>query len=187
MTYFVDSEDAATELAAAFSYFLSAPAGAQAAALASEGFDLGKGLPNEATLLLVTSEPTTRTVVVLGTSPSAVNVGEDVAAHVRLDADCDTLHDVLLENYDAGQIARAVEERRLILSGPPWSKDALIVLAGAFGSTYRASLEGRGRADLLNTPAPVPAGTWVVDVPSADEFVGVVLAGRRKFAQTTSR
>jgi hypothetical protein len=187
MSYFVSAEELCAELVAAFEQFLGTEKGRQAAALAASGFDHGSGLPDEPTVLVVTSEPASVTTLVLGDSARAEAGGQNTLAHVRLTADADALHDLLLENYDAGQIARAVEEKRLGVSGPPWSLDALIVLAGAFAGHYRSSLERRGRTDLLHTPAPAPAGVWEVPVPRPSDFVGTVVAGRRQFNQSTSR
>ncbi len=187
MAYFTTAADLADELAASFELFLATAEGRHAAKQAASGFDVGDGLPEEPAVLVVTANPATATTLVLGDNARVERSGEQVRAQVRLTADADVLHDVLLENYDAGQIARAVEEKRLSVSGSPWSLDSLIVLAGAFAGSYRRSLEQRGRNDLLQTPAPAPAGVWEVDVPDPADFVGAVVPGRRQFNTSTKR
>jgi len=187
MSYFRNADEAAAELGAAFEFFLSHEDGRRAAAVAAAGFDQGDGLPDEPTVVVVTSEPSTALTLVLGESARVETGGDEISSQVKFTADASALHDLLLENYDAGQIARAVEEKRIQVSGPPWSLDALITLAGAFAGSYRSSLERRGRTDLLNTPAPAPAGIWEVPVPRPEDFMGVVVPARRQFTQTTKR
>lgn len=187
MSYFSNAEEASAEFAASFEFFLSHEDGRRAAAAAASGFDRGDGLPEEPTVVLVTSNPSTALTLVLGENARVEVGGEDISSQVKFTADASALHDLLLENYDAGQIARAVEEKRIQVSGPPWSLDALITLAGAFAGSYRSSLESRGRSDLLNTPQPAPAGFWEVPVPRPEDFMGVVVPERRKFTQTTKR
>lgn len=187
MSYFSTADDLSKELVASFELFLATDEGRRAAELADSGFDLGDGLPEEPTVVVVTSRPTTTTTLVLGKEARVEAGREQDRAQVRMDADADALHDLLMENYDAGQIARAVEENRLSVSGPPWSLDALIVLAGAFAGCYRRSLEQRGRTDLLETPVPAPAGVWEVPVPRPEDFIGAVVPARRQFNQATSK
>jgi hypothetical protein len=187
MPYFSTAADLATELAASFELFLATAEGRRAAEQAASGFDVGDGLPDEPTILITTSGPATSTTLILGENARVQSGGGQVLAQVRLTADADALHDVLLENYDAGQIARAVEEKRLSVSGAPWSRDSLIVLAGAFAGAYRRSLEQRERDDLLNTPAPTPAGVWEVPVPRPEDFMGAVVPARMRFNKTTRR
>lgn len=187
MSYFQDAEDLSAEVAAAFELFLSTETGRQAALKAAGGFDRGDGFPDEPVAVVITSDPETATTLVLGEKARVEPGGADLPAQVQFSADANALHDLLAENYDAGQIARAVEEKRLKVSGPPWTLDALIVLAGAFGGCYRRSLEQRGRTDLLETPAPAPAGVWEVPVPRPEDFMGTVIPARRKFNQSMSK
>lgn len=186
MTYFSTAAVLAAELAASVDLFLAAEEGRRAAEQAASGFDVGGGLPDEPMVLVVTSNPSTAITLVLGENARVEVGGEQVRAQVRLTADADALHDLLLEKYDAGQIARAVEERRLTVSGSPWSLDSLIVFAGAFAGAYRRSLEQRGRSDLLQTPEPAPAGVWEVAVPDPADFVGAVVPARRHFNKIMS-
>jgi hypothetical protein len=187
VSYFRSAEDVFAELAAAFEFFLSREDGRQAAADAASGFDQGDGLPDEPTVVLITSNPSTALTLILGENARVEAGGAEISAQVQFRADASSLHDLLLETYDAGQIARAVEEKRIQVSAPPWSLDALITLAGTFAGSYRNSLEQRGRTDLLNTPAPAPAGIWEVAVPRPEDFMGAVVPARRKFTQTTKR
>jgi hypothetical protein len=187
VSYFKDAQDLSAEVAAAFELFLSTQEGKEAAHVAAAGFDLGDGLPEEPVAVVITSDPETATMLVLGDKARVEQGGRDVPAQVQFSSDANTLHDFLAENYDAGQLARAVEEKRLSVSGPPWSLDALIVLAGAFGGVYRRSLEQRGRTDLLETLAPAPSGVWEVPVPRPEDFVGAVIPARRKFNQITKK
>jgi len=187
MSYFRDADDLAAEIRAAFDVFLETESGRAAAAAAADGFDQGDGLPDEPAVVVMTSDPPTATTLFLGDDARVEAGGEDLPAQVQLTADANALHDLLLERYDAGQIARAVEEKRLVVSGPPWSLDALIVLAGAFAGSYRSSLERRGRDDLLDAPLPAPAGVWEVPIPRPEDFMGAVVPARRDFNQKTSR
>lgn len=187
MSYFKDAEDLTEELAAAFELFLATDDGRNAAERAASGFDQGDGLPTEPQVLVVTTDPTSATTLVFGEKARFDRVGGDTPAQVQFSADANALHDLLLENYDAGQIARAVEEKRLGVSGPPWSLDALIVVAGVFAGFYRRSLEQRSRTDLLDTPKPPPAGIWEVPVPRPEDFMGAVVPERRKFTNTYSK
>ncbi|MDV6286981.1 hypothetical protein [Rhodococcus jostii] len=187
MGYFSNADELSTELIASLELFLASEDGHRAAELAVTGFDLGDGLPDEPLVAITTSNPSTTTTLILGSNARVEANNEEERAQVRLNADADSLHDLLLENYDAGQIARAVEEHRLSVSGSPWSLDALIVLAGAYAGFYRRSLEERGRQALLETPAPAPSGIWEVPVPRPEDFMGVVVPARRQFAQRMSR
>jgi hypothetical protein len=187
VSYFRNAEDVLAELAAAFDFFLSHEEGRQAAAAAAPGFDLGDGLPDEPTVAVVTSNPSTALTLILGENARVERGGEEISAQVQFTADASSLHDLLLENYDAAQIARAVEAKRIQVSAPPWSLDALITLAGAFAGSYRNSLEQRGRIDFLNTPTPPPAGIWEVPIPRPEDFMGAVVPARRQFNQTTKR
>lgn len=187
MSYFSDAEQLTEELKAAFELFLSTDKGREAAVAAKSGFDQGDGLPDEPMVVVLTTDPESAITLVLGDEARVVLGGHDRPVQVRLNADASALHDLLLENYDAGQIARAVEEKRLGVSGPPWSLDALIVLVGAFAGIYRRSLEARGRTDLLNTPAPAPSGVWEVPIPRPEDFMGATVPARRDFIRKTSQ
>lgn len=187
MSYFADGDDLAAELAASLKLFLATPEGQQAAKQASGGFEIVEDGPKEPTVLIDTINPASSTALILGEHARVEAGAAQAGAHVRLTADGDALHDMLAENYDAGQIARAIEEKRVRVTGPPWSLDALIVLVGLYGGFYRRSLEERQRTDLLNTPTPPPAGHWEVEVPRPEDYVGVVLPARAEFTKTMSR
>jgi hypothetical protein len=167
--------------------FLDSPPGRQAARDAAAGFDMGDGLPEEPLVVLITTNPATSTTLVLGENARVERGDAQQNAQVKFTAESNALHDLLAENYDAGQIARAIEENRLSIAGSPWSLDALIILAGHFGGVYRASLESRQREDLLNTPVPPPAGDWEVPIPRPEDFVGITIPARRAFARANSR
>ncbi|MGJ3558584.1 hypothetical protein ACR6C2_04915 [Streptomyces sp. INA 01156] len=66
MSYFSTADDLSKELVASFELFLATDEGRRAAELADSGFDLGDGLPEEPTVVVVTSRPTTTTTLVLG-------------------------------------------------------------------------------------------------------------------------
>jgi hypothetical protein len=187
MSYFASAEDLTAELTAALESFLDSDRGRNAARAAAAGFDLGDGLPEEPALVLITRNPDAAVTLILGDNAHVRRGGQDIPAQAQLRADADALHDTLAENYDAGQIARAVEEGRLNVSGPPWCLDALIVLAGAFAGFYRESLQRRDRQDLLSTSSPAPAGVWDVAVPRPEDFMGAVVPARREFNQRYSR
>jgi hypothetical protein len=187
VSYFAQAEDLEAELRAALELFLATDEGHQAARAAVAGFDRGPGLPDEPTVAITTRDPAVSMKLLLGDRARVEAGAPDEPAHVQFTTDADALHDLLAENYDAGQIARAVEEKRLAVAGPPWSLDALIVLAGAFAGCYRRSLEQRGRVDLLEAALPAAAGVWQVPVPRPEDFVRVVVAQRRQFNQSMSR
>lgn len=187
MTYFSSSDDVSAELVALFDELLSTKEGRDAARTAGAAFEIDPE-SQEPTVAIVTTEPASTTLLILGGSARVqASASGEHAAQIVLTADADALHDLLIENYDAGQIARAIEERRITFSGAPWALDALILLAGQLPDRYRASLTRRGRDDLLNPPPAAPAGFWEVSVPRPEDYLGTVVAGRRTFIQTTSK
>lgn len=187
MGYFNSAEELSAELVASLELFLDTDGGRLAAESAVNGFDLGEGFPGEPLVNIVTSDPKTITTLVLGTKARVEIHEQEPVAQVQLTADADSLHDLLLENYDAGQIARAVEEHRVSVSGSPWSLDALIVLAGMYAGFYRESLEQRGSHQLLQTLPPAPSGVWEVAVPRPEDFMAAVVPERRQFTQKMSK
>jgi hypothetical protein len=78
---------------------------------------------------------------------------------LELDVDADLLHHTLLGNLDPVQICRGVEEHRVHGEGDAETLATLIVAAGQFAPHYRASLEERGRRELLDAAAP-ETGVW---------------------------
>jgi|SRR5215207_10104327 len=179
MGYFRDSEELTEEIRAALELFLSSPEGTAAASSAAERF------ADEAVVELTTFAPETKVTVDL--RRRRVETREPAeGAEVRLRAEADALHDLMVDHMDAGQIARALEERRIQVVGSPRQLDALIVIAGAIGDCWRRSLEQRGRQDLLSTPEPPPAGDWSTERMDPELFVSEELAARRARNQRES-
>jgi hypothetical protein len=63
------------------------------------------------------------------------------------------------------EISRLAEEGRVELSGPPLVLGALLPLTAAIQPHYAASLEERGRGDLLAVPAPPTGEVWQSEAP----------------------
>jgi ubiquinone biosynthesis protein UbiJ len=85
------------------------------------------------------------------------------AAEVSIDADA--LHHLLLDHLGPVEISRLAEEGRVELSGPPLVLGALLPLTAAIQPHYAASLEERGRGDLLAVPAAPTGEVWQSEAP----------------------
>jgi hypothetical protein len=79
--------------------------------------------------------------------------------------EADALHHLLLDHLGPVEISRLAEENRVELEGPPMVLGALLPLTAAIQPHYRASLEERGRGDLLGIPAPPTAEIWESQAP----------------------
>ena len=151
MSYFASGEEVQHELVAFLTAFLTSEEGEQAMAAA-------RGLGDSAVLVLRTVEPETAVSVDLRSGQVALEAPED--ADVELELEADALHDILLDRLDPVQISRLYEEDRVTFRGPPPYLAALVAMAGRLQPHYPASLEDRGRGDLLGTPMPPSAVTW---------------------------
>lgn len=89
-----------------------------------------------------------------------VTVGSAKDATVRVGGSADELHNLLLDRLGPVEISRLIEERNLILEGPPPALAALLFAADPLHVHYSESLRERGRDDLLSTPLPILGEVW---------------------------
>lgn len=89
-----------------------------------------------------------------------VTAGAAKDATVRVGGTADELHNLLLDRLGPVEISRLIEERNLILEGPPPALAALLLVADSLHAHYAESLRERGRDDLLNTPLPILGEAW---------------------------
>jgi len=151
MSHFADARDLEGELIAFLAAYLASSDGARAR-------DVARGMGERAGLVLRTLDPQTVLSVDLLEGSVAPGAIEDPNLEVELEADA--LHDILLGRLDPVQISRLVETNRLVFSGAASDLAALVALAGPLAPHYPASLERRGRQDLLDTPRPESSAVW---------------------------
>jgi|1186.fasta_scaffold54101_2 hypothetical protein len=77
----------------------------------------------------------------------------------------DALHHLLLDHLGPVEISRLAEEGEVDLVGPPLVLGALLPLCAGVQPHYGASLEQRGRGDLLAVPPPPRGEVWESDSP----------------------
>jgi hypothetical protein len=98
--------------------------------------------------------------------------------------EADALHHLLLDHLGPVEISRLAEEGRIDLEGPPLALAALLAAAGGIQPHYRASLEERGRDDLLAVPPPPVGDIWESTSPPPLMF-GVTRPWQRDRAATS--
>jgi hypothetical protein len=151
MTYFASGEELQAELEAFLGAFLASEEGARAT-------EQARALGDRATLVLRTVEPDA--AVAVDFLARRVLPGAEEDGDVEIEVEADALHDVLLERLGPVQISQLYETERLTFRGSAQHLAGLIALAGPLAPSYRASLERRGRDDLLATPAPATKVEW---------------------------
>jgi hypothetical protein len=158
MSHFADTATLEHELVAFFTAFLGSEDGARAR-------EAARALGDQARLVLRTTDPDAVVSVDFFENSVSLDVAENANIEIVLEAD--VLHDILLGRMDPVQISRMYETDRLTFRGTATDLAALIVLAGPLQPHYPASLERRGRTDLLDTPLPERHTVWTTgpDVP----------------------
>ena len=151
MSYYATSEDLEQELEAFLTAFLGSGDGAQAA-------EAARALGDSATLTLHLLDPDA--VVSIDFLARTVTPGPVEGADVEIEMEADALHDLLLDRLDVVQISQLYETDRVQFAGGTTQLAALVVVAGPLQPHYAASLERRGRQDLLDTPAPPSPIVW---------------------------
>jgi hypothetical protein len=151
VSHFASGEDLQRELVAFLTAFIGSDDGARA-------IEAARALGDSATLVLHTVDPE----AVLSVDFYAGSVTLDAVADpdVEIQLEADALHDILLNRLDPVQLSRLYETDRLAFSGASRHLAALIMLAGPLQPHYPASLERRGRRDLLDTPMPPTKVAW---------------------------
>jgi hypothetical protein len=151
MSYFADRQDLEREVVAFATAFLSSDDGfrAREAARAS-------GEPPRVVVHIADPEA----VVSVDFFDGSVRPEALPEPSVEIELEADALHDILLGRLDPVQISRLCETGRLSFSGAPTDLAALVVVAGPLQLHYAASLERRGRQDLLATRMPERAVVW---------------------------
>jgi hypothetical protein len=151
MSPWSDADELQEDVTAFVAHFAATPEGAAAAAVAAA---LGEGLGIELTLY----DPDV--VLRLDVASGTITRGgwEDAAVRVALPAG--DMHDLLLDRLGPVEISRLVEEGRLHLKGSPQVLCAAVAAVARLQPHYEASLRGRGREQLLATPAPVTRAIW---------------------------
>jgi hypothetical protein len=148
---FADARDLEEELLAFLAAFLGSDDGRRAC-------DAARALGDRARLVLRTVEP--EAVISVDFFAAAAQPGSIEDPNVELEIEAAALHDLLLGRLDPVQISRLYETDRLVFAGGATDLAALVALAGALQPHYPASLERRGRTDLLETPEPERHAVW---------------------------
>jgi hypothetical protein len=151
VSHFTSGDDLQRELVAFLTAFLGSDDGARAV-------EAARALGESATLVVHTIEP--EAVVSVDFFAGSVTLDARDDADVEIELPADALHDILMNRLDPVQISRLYETDRLAFSGASKHLGALIMLAGPMQPHYPASLERRGRTDLLNTPLPPSKEAW---------------------------
>jgi hypothetical protein len=151
VSHYADGEDLEAELVAALTAFVDSGDGARAVQAARAAGD-------SARLELRLRDPDALVSVDFFAGTVSTEPVED--ADVEIEMDADALHDILLDRLDPVQISRLYETGQVRFSGSYQHLGALILLAGPLQPHYPASLERRGRQDLLDTPLPPTRVAW---------------------------
>jgi hypothetical protein len=154
MSHYAAGDELEAELVAFLETFLASPDGAR-------GAEAARALGESARLVLHLRDPEAVVSVDFLAGTVATEPIED--ADVEVDIAADALHDILLDRLDPVQISRLYETDEVRFSGSSRHLAGLIVLAGPLAPHYRASLERRGRQDLLDTPLPPTGIAWADD------------------------
>lgn len=161
MTPYASSEELETELLAFLRHFLESDDGATAAA----GLALVDG---PAILELAVANPNATVHADLKARTASAGRADEAGARVSITAE--GLHNLLLDRLGPVEISRLFEEDDLQLEGPPQALAGLLLSAEALRRHYEASLEERGRTDLLASPTPEIGGIWESDEPPPRVF-----------------
>jgi hypothetical protein len=153
LSAFADGAELETELVAFLDAFLASEEGARAC-------EAARGLSERARLTVRAVDPDA--VVSVDFFAGAADRGPIEDANVDIVLEADALHDLLLGRLDPVAISRLYETDRLLFAGAATDLAALVMLAGALQPHYPASLERRGRADLLDTPVPEGHTVWTM-------------------------
>lgn len=151
MAYFASGEELQDELVAFLTDFVGSDDGRRAAEGAREYAD-------SAGLLLRTVDPST--VVSVDFLGGQVSREEMPDADVEIELGADDLHNILLHRLGPVEISALIEDDHVTYSGDPTKLGGLFLLAGPMQPYYPASLERRGRHDLLETPEPPTRRIW---------------------------
>jgi hypothetical protein len=151
LSVFADGAEVEDELVAFLEAFLASEEGARAC-------DAARALSERARLVVRTVEPDA--AVSVDFFARAAQRGAIDEANVEVQLEADDLHDLLLGRLDPVAISRLYETDRLRFAGAATDLAALVMLAGALQPHYPASLERRGRADLLEVPEPERHTVW---------------------------
>ena len=161
MSPYASGDELETELLAFLQRFLDSEDGAAAAA----GLALVEG---PAVLELAVADPNATVHADLKARTAAAGRADEAGARVCITAE--GLHNLLLDRLGPIEISRLFEEDDLQLEGPPQALAGLLLSAEALRRHYEASLEERGRTDLLASPAPEIGGIWESDQPPPRVF-----------------
>jgi hypothetical protein len=162
MSVYADGAELRDELSAFLTAFLASEEGAQACAGA-------RALGERARLVLRTVEPAAVVSVDFFAGEVAAEAIED--ANVEIELPADALHDLLLGRLGPVDLSRLYETDQLTFSGGASDLAALVVLAGALQPHYPASLQRRGRDDLLATPTPERHPVWTAGPDAAPKAI----------------
>ncbi|MEA2291125.1 MAG: hypothetical protein QOF17_145 [Solirubrobacteraceae bacterium] len=151
MSHYADAGELEGELVAFLTAFFASDDGARAVSAA-------RAVGDSARVTLHLLEPDA--VVGIDFFAGTVSTEPVEAPDVELEIAADALHDILLDRLDPVQISRLYETGEVRFAGSYQHLGALILLAGPLAPHYAASLERRGRRDLLDTPLPPTKIAW---------------------------
>jgi hypothetical protein len=157
MSLFASAEDIEGELVPTLRDFLGSPAGAEAA-------DAVRGLDAGSVMLLRISDPETAIWVDFASGEVGSGDRDDAASQLAIDAD--SVHHLGMNQLAPGQVARAIEERRVDATG---SFELMLLLLRSLpplGDVWRETLHAHDRDDLLGAPAPADTEIYAIDAKS---------------------
>jgi hypothetical protein len=151
VSHYADRDELEGELVAFLEAFFASADGERAVSAA-------RAVGDSARVTLHLLDP--NAVVAIDFFSGAVSTEPIEDADVELEIAADALHDILLDRLDPVQISRLYETGEVRFAGSYQHLGALILLAGPLAPHYPASLERRGRQDLLDTPLPPTKIAW---------------------------
>lgn len=185
MTYFRTSDEVTALIEDAVGVLLQSAEGRDAAAAAVAGFADGC-----AQVEVRTRHPGSVTVIDLAGTVSAASANESAGASgsagaggatgAVLEMDADLLHTMMMGTLHTGEIARAYDEERITMNGPPAALQALVRLATPLSKAWQRSAARSPRSSTLQAVEPGRSQIWSAPPIDAEKFVGEVIPARRR-------
>jgi hypothetical protein len=157
MSLFATAEDLETELLPTLREYLASPAGVEAAA-AVKGLDAGS------VVMLRITDPEATVWVDIASGEAGSGERDDAVSQLAIDAD--SIHHLGMNQLAPGQVARAIEERRIDATG---SFELMLLLLRSLpplGEVWQDVLRAHERQDLLEAPAPPEADIYTIEAES---------------------
>ena len=183
MKYFRTGDDVVALIEDAVGLLLESAHGRAAAAAFRGGgctrVELGTRDPESAVIVDFATGTVTRTTAA-STEPPADAEGSTGEAGVLLEMEADLLHTMMMGTLHTGDIARAYDEERITMHGPPAALQALVSLATPLSEAWQRSAARSARSSTLQAVEPGRGRIWRAPPIDAEHFVGEVIPARRR-------